>query len=175
MAMPYWDRYDEGVFIGGRYAGSPMHVDQIMWSNVGKSFGGAKLLAIWASGEASREIFDQHHYTLFTPPLGADADEDALLGLVRADTFLGYGRCTWASGTPRDHTHQRRAYTYVFELAEYSIDVCRLSCTRDWGEQLVGYELDSALQGCTCHLVTTNAHMRTGVDVREAAEWSDGD
>ena len=27
-AMPYWDRYDEGVFVGGRFAGSPMHVDQ---------------------------------------------------------------------------------------------------------------------------------------------------
>ena len=29
LAMPYWDRYDEGVFVGGRYAGSPMHVDQV--------------------------------------------------------------------------------------------------------------------------------------------------
>ena len=28
-AMPYWDRYDEGVFVGARFGGSPMHVDQV--------------------------------------------------------------------------------------------------------------------------------------------------
>ena len=27
-AMPYWDRYDEGIFVGARFGGSPMHVDQ---------------------------------------------------------------------------------------------------------------------------------------------------
>jgi hypothetical protein len=27
-AMPYWDRYDEGVFVGARFGGSPLHVDQ---------------------------------------------------------------------------------------------------------------------------------------------------
>ena len=30
----YWDRYDEGLFVGGTLVGSPMHVDQIIWSNV---------------------------------------------------------------------------------------------------------------------------------------------
>ena len=95
-ALPYWDRYDEGVFIGGRYAGSPMHVDQIMWSNVGKSFGGAKLLAIWASGEASREIFDQHHYTLFTPPLGA-GEAEALEAAAKVALLLP-GDCVLFSG-----------------------------------------------------------------------------
>ena len=50
-ALPYWDRYDEGVFVGGRFGGSPMHVDQVHWSNVGKNFCGAKLLAIWRYGD----------------------------------------------------------------------------------------------------------------------------
>lgn len=39
-AMPYWDRYDEGLFVGARFGGSPLHVDQIIWSNVGKNFAG---------------------------------------------------------------------------------------------------------------------------------------
>ena len=33
--LPYWDRFDEGVFVGGRHSGSAMHVDQVGWSNVG--------------------------------------------------------------------------------------------------------------------------------------------
>ncbi len=56
-ALPYWDRFDEGVFVGGRFGGSPMHVDQVSWSNVGKNFCGAKLLAIWRYGERARRHF----------------------------------------------------------------------------------------------------------------------
>ena len=69
MAMPYWDRYDEGVFVGATFGGSPLHVDQILWSNAGKNLLGHKLLAIWPYGEASRSTFDEHHYRLFLPPL----------------------------------------------------------------------------------------------------------
>ena len=36
--MPYWDRYDEGVFVGAAGAGSAMHVDQVGWSNIGKNY-----------------------------------------------------------------------------------------------------------------------------------------
>jgi len=78
-AMPYWDRYDEGVFVGGRFGGSPMHVDQLIWSNVGKNFGGHKLLAIWPYGERGRDTFDEHVYSLFSPPL-SEAERAALLG-----------------------------------------------------------------------------------------------
>mmetsp|Transcript_35141 Transcript_35141/g.92266 ORF Transcript_35141/g.92266 Transcript_35141/m.92266 type:complete len:243 (-) Transcript_35141:297-1025(-) len=74
LAMPYWDRYDEGVFVGGCFAGSPMHVDQIIWSNVGKNFAGYKLLVVWPYGEASRPLFDEHHYSLFVPPLSRAED-----------------------------------------------------------------------------------------------------
>ena len=30
-----------------------------MWSNVGKNFAGCKLIAVWAYGEPSRELFDE--------------------------------------------------------------------------------------------------------------------
>ena len=69
LAMPYWDRYDEGVFVGGTFGGSPMHVDQVMWSNVGKNLLGHKLLAIWPYGKPSEALFDEHNYSLFIPPL----------------------------------------------------------------------------------------------------------
>jgi hypothetical protein len=38
MMMPYWDVWDEGVFVGGAFSGSPLHVDQVSWSNIGKNF-----------------------------------------------------------------------------------------------------------------------------------------
>ena len=68
-AMPYWDRYDEGIFVGARFGGSPMHVDQVLWSNVGKNWLGHKLLVVWPYGEPSRALFDAHNYDLFVPPL----------------------------------------------------------------------------------------------------------
>jgi len=95
-AMPYWDRYDEGVFVGARFGGSPMHVDQVSWSNVGKNFHGSKLLAVWPSGEASQTVFDAHNYRLFVPPLSpseASALQSAArVALVRAgDLFIFSG------------------------------------------------------------------------------------
>ena len=53
-----------------------MHVDQIMWSNVGKNWLGHKLLAVWPYGEASRATFDEHNYANFVPPL-ADAEGES--------------------------------------------------------------------------------------------------
>lgn len=41
----YWDRFDEGIFIGGSESGSPVHVDQVSWSNVGKVCGRPRLIA----------------------------------------------------------------------------------------------------------------------------------
>ena len=90
-ALPYWDRYDEGVFIGGRYAGSPMHVDQILWSNVGKNWRGHKLLVVWRYGEPSRRMFDEHNYSLFLPPL-ADAEVAALEQAAQVGTHAARAR-----------------------------------------------------------------------------------
>ena len=95
-AMPYWDRYDEGVFVGGRYSGSPLHVDQVSWSNVGKNFAGYKLLAIWPYGEASRALFDEHNYALFAPPLAA-CEEEALRAACKV-ALVGPGDAVLFSG-----------------------------------------------------------------------------
>ncbi|KAF4685866.1 hypothetical protein FOZ60_005974 [Perkinsus olseni] len=48
----YWDRYDEGLFIGGRNSGKCMHVDQCLWSNIGKNYTGWKLLALWSVADS---------------------------------------------------------------------------------------------------------------------------
>jgi len=96
QAMPYWDRFDEGIFVGGRFAGSPMHVDQVHWSNVGKNFTGAKLLAIWEYGEPSRPMFDDQNYKLFVPPLAAD--ETAAVASALKVALLGPGDVVVFSG-----------------------------------------------------------------------------
>ena len=95
-AMPYWDRYDEGLFVGARFGGSPLHVDQVLWSNVGKNWTGHKLLAVWPYGEASRDLFDEHNYTLFVPPL--DAGECAALGRAAQIALLSPGDVVLFSG-----------------------------------------------------------------------------
>lgn len=96
FAMPYWDRYDEGVFVGGRFGGSPMHVDQVLWSNVGKSFAGYKLLVIWPYGGTSRSLFDKHCYTLFVPPLSRK--EETALEQAKCVALLGPGDIVAFSG-----------------------------------------------------------------------------
>lgn len=96
QAMPYWDRYDEGVFVGARFGGSPMHVDQCIWSNVGKNFAGYKLVAIWPYGERSRDNFDEHAYSLFVPPISEK--EAACLERAAQVALLGPGDVVVFSG-----------------------------------------------------------------------------
>lgn len=95
-AMPYWDRYDEGVFVGATYGGSPLHVDQVNWSNLGKNFLGHKLLAIWKYGQGSKAMFDEHAYSLFTPPL-SEAENAALESAAQV-ALLGPGDIVVFSG-----------------------------------------------------------------------------
>jgi len=49
--MPLWERSEGGLFFGERGTGSGFHIDQCMWSNVGRNWCGYKLFAIfpWAS------------------------------------------------------------------------------------------------------------------------------
>jgi len=67
--FPYWDAYDGGLFVGQRGAGSALHQDQCLWSNVGKNWTGFKLLAAWPFGEEGNEVLDTNLDELFTPPL----------------------------------------------------------------------------------------------------------
>ncbi|CAL1174094.1 unnamed protein product [Cladocopium goreaui] len=65
----YWDRHDEGVFIGNRGSGKGIHVDQVLWSNVGKNWRGYKLVAAWPKGAVSNSICKTFDDQLFSPPL----------------------------------------------------------------------------------------------------------
>ena len=65
----YWDRYDEGFFAGGRGSGKGLHVDQVLWSNVGRNYQGYKLVAAWPKGEVSKEVAMEFYDVLFAPPL----------------------------------------------------------------------------------------------------------
>ncbi|EEQ97381.1 hypothetical protein Pmar_PMAR029104 [Perkinsus marinus ATCC 50983] len=64
----YWDRYDEGLFTGGKNSGKCMHVDQCLWSNIGKNYAGWKLLALWSVAD-SNDILDQLSRETFEAPL----------------------------------------------------------------------------------------------------------
>lgn len=66
----YWDRYDEGVFVGGRCSGKGLHVDQVLWSNVGKNWRGYKLMASWKHGPKGLDLATDYHDVVFHPPLG---------------------------------------------------------------------------------------------------------
>jgi hypothetical protein len=49
--MPLWERSEGGIFFGERGTGSGFHIDQCMWSNVGRNWCGFKLFAIWPWAE----------------------------------------------------------------------------------------------------------------------------
>eukprot|EP00933_Yihiella_yeosuensis_P024805 TRINITY_DN19231_c0_g1_i1.p1 TRINITY_DN19231_c0_g1~~TRINITY_DN19231_c0_g1_i1.p1 ORF type:complete len:374 (-),score=57.94 TRINITY_DN19231_c0_g1_i1:143-1264(-) len=76
----YWDRHDEGVFIGNKLSGKGVHVDQVLWSNVGKNWRGYKLVAAWPKGAVSNRICREFDDQLFSPPLSAEK----LLALTEA-------------------------------------------------------------------------------------------
>lgn len=73
--MPYWDRYNEGIFIGCKHTGSPLHMDQCLWSNFGKNFYGYKLLAIWNYDVITQEELEPKFRQLFDPPLSRSERE----------------------------------------------------------------------------------------------------
>ncbi|CAE8616849.1 unnamed protein product [Polarella glacialis] len=66
----YWNCYDDGIFVGGRGSGKGLHVDQVLWSNVGKQWRGHKLLVVWPSGSESARLVAEMGDAHFRPPLG---------------------------------------------------------------------------------------------------------
>lgn len=92
----YWNCYDDGLFVGGNGSGKGLHVDQVLWSNVGKHWRGYKLLAIWPAGEVSARMVAELGDAHFRPPLGpgqrAALEEAAKIVLLRpGDIFLCSG------------------------------------------------------------------------------------
>ncbi|CAJ1430473.1 unnamed protein product [Effrenium voratum] len=91
----YWDRHDEGVFIGNRGSGKGVHVDQVLWSNVGKNWRGYKLVAAWPKGAVSNKIctdFDDQLFSALSPAKLAALRQAAKLVLLRpGDVYLFSG------------------------------------------------------------------------------------
>jgi len=79
MLMPYWDVWDEGVFVGGACSGSPLHVDQVSWSNIGKNFLGYKVLVIWDYGPSSFKMLEDNLRMLFV-----NQDDAAQMDVLRS-------------------------------------------------------------------------------------------
>lgn len=75
--MPLWERSEGGIFVGERGAGSGMHVDQCLWSNVGRNWCGFKLFALWGWEERHSILDDAGKGTLFHMPL-TDRDKGFL-------------------------------------------------------------------------------------------------
>eukprot|EP00756_Hemistasia_phaeocysticola_P062575 Hpha_TRINITY_DN6021_c0_g1::TRINITY_DN6021_c0_g1_i1::g.63513::m.63513 len=71
-SMPFWERSEGGVFIGERGSASGLHIDQILWSNVGRNWCGHKLLAIWPWKEQGRILDDVGRGKVFQFPLSED-------------------------------------------------------------------------------------------------------
>ena len=94
--MPYWDRYDEGVFVGGTFGGSPMHVDEVMWSNVGKNLlhwaQVARDLAVWQAirGPLRRAQLQPLHPSIACE-LERSSNAPALALLSPGDVVLFHG------------------------------------------------------------------------------------
>ncbi|CAJ1364748.1 unnamed protein product [Effrenium voratum] len=96
----YWDRYDEGFFAGGRCSGKGVHIDQVLWSNVGRNYQGYKLVAAWPKGEVSKQVAMEFFDTLFAPPLRPRELEE-LCTKRRKLSCCGLGMCTCSAAAWR--------------------------------------------------------------------------
>ena len=116
-----WDTQDDGVFVGGRGAGKGLHVDQVLWSNVGHNYLGHKLLATWAPGQISTDLHTNLLDSVLTPPLSS-----AQLAALRAasrivllrpgDVFLMSGGVAHATLTVSSSELNVTAYESVVTL-----------------------------------------------------------
>jgi len=92
--MTYWDRYNEGGFVGSKLMGSPLHIDQCLWSNIGRNWAGYKVMGLWKLDDEN--VIQNHRRQLFSPPL-SQSEKEALhsaikIVLVRpGDMFLFSG------------------------------------------------------------------------------------
>lgn len=66
-------RYDEGVFLGGHHSGKALHIDQVLWQNIGKNWRGKKLVAAWPLHETAT-LLDLVSDCIFLPDRGAGGE-----------------------------------------------------------------------------------------------------
>jgi len=70
--MPLWERSEGGIFVGEAGTGSGLHVDQCLWSNVGRNWCGHKLFAVWPWAERLRILEEAGKGRVFQLPLGEE-------------------------------------------------------------------------------------------------------
>ena len=92
----YWDSENAGLFAGGRFSGTGLHVDQVLWSDVGRNFEGYKLLAAWPPGEVSAKALEVLGNDRLNPPL--DSQRLAILQTASKITLLRPGDLYLFSG-----------------------------------------------------------------------------
>ena len=86
-----WDDENDGVFLGARGGGKGLHVDQVLWSNVGINWTGYKLVATWDEMPS-----DALSDAIFAPPL--TAEKRAALERCACVALLGPGDAFACSG-----------------------------------------------------------------------------
>eukprot|EP00457_Paulinella_chromatophora_P007512 gb/GEZN01007535.1/.p1 GENE.gb/GEZN01007535.1/~~gb/GEZN01007535.1/.p1 ORF type:complete len:439 (+),score=66.25 gb/GEZN01007535.1/:37-1353(+) len=95
--MPYWDRYNEGIFVGERDTGSALHIDQCLWSNVGRHWCGYKLFFTWNRKDVSK--IEKFLRKIFIPPLSEE--ERAALRLASQVMVMRPGDvCVFTGANP---------------------------------------------------------------------------
>jgi len=99
--MPLWERSEGGIFVGERGAGSGLHVDQCLWSNVGRNWCGFKLFALWPWSERHRILDEAGKGAIFHPPL--TKREEDLLSRAKTVALVGPGD-VWVFSGGQPHT-----------------------------------------------------------------------
>ncbi|CAK9054460.1 unnamed protein product [Durusdinium trenchii] len=99
--MPLWERSEGGIFVGERGAGSGLHVDQCLWSNVGRNWCGFKLFAIWPWHERHSILDEAGKGAIFCPPL--TSEEEGFLSRAKTVALVGPGD-VWVFSGGQPHT-----------------------------------------------------------------------
>jgi len=142
--MPMWDRGH--AFVGGLYSGSSMHVDQTLWSNIGKNWTGYKILFVWEYGEPSLNVLEKFYKQIMKPPFSPEerkalqsASKVVLVG--PGDVFCfsgGNAHMTIGVGDELSLT----AYESFVNLHRRNITVFRQSGRKDHFEDCIMDESD---------------------------------
>eukprot|EP00930_Biecheleria_cincta_P057277 TRINITY_DN43246_c0_g1_i1.p1 TRINITY_DN43246_c0_g1~~TRINITY_DN43246_c0_g1_i1.p1 ORF type:complete len:468 (+),score=70.13 TRINITY_DN43246_c0_g1_i1:59-1405(+) len=99
--LPLWERSEGGIFIGERGAGSGMHVDQCLWSNVGRNWCGFKLFALWPWSDRHSILDDAGKGAIFHIPLSAR--EESFLKRAKTIALIRPGD-VWVFSGGQPHT-----------------------------------------------------------------------
>ena len=98
---PFWERSAGGLFIGERGAGSGLHVDQCLWSNVGRNWCGQKQFAIWSWEERHHILEEAGQGAVFQMPL--TEAHTRLLGRAKVVALVRPGD-VWVFSGGQPHT-----------------------------------------------------------------------